>query len=116
MTKLIVSVIITFLFPLIGCPQNLKVSEIQKLNLDFEQNENGYPTKWDNFGSNEYKIYTDSTHAKNGKFSVVIENSDSKSDFKALAVNLPNNYKGKFIRLSGYINANSSDIDHPIPI
>lgn len=78
-------------------------SEIRKLNLDFEQVENGYPKKWENFGSKDYKIYIDSVHAKSGKFSVVIENSENKSEFKALALNIPNNYKGKFIRLSGFI-------------
>lgn len=99
MKKLTISVI-TFLFSIVGCAQT---SEIQKLNLDFEQNNNGYPEKWENFGSNDYKIYIDSTNAKNGKFSAVIENNSDKSEFKALAINLPNNYKGKFIRLSGFI-------------
>ena len=92
--------LITFLFSILGCAQT---SEIKKLNLDFEQNVNSYPDKWENFGSNDYKIYIDSTSAKNGRFSAVIENNSGKSDFKALAINLPNNYKGKFIRLSGFI-------------
>lgn len=100
MNKITISVFITFFISLVGYSQT---SEIQKLNLDFEQNEKDYPTKWENFGSNDYKIYTDSTNAKSGKFSAVIENTENKSDFKALAFNLPNNYNGKFIRLSGYI-------------
>ncbi|WP_159637733.1 S41 family peptidase [Sphingobacterium composti Ten et al. 2007 non Yoo et al. 2007] len=103
MTKLIVSVFVTFLFPLIGCSQNLKISEMQKLNLDFEQNENGYPTRWENFGSKDYKIYIDSTIAKNGKNSVVIENNSEISAYKAIAINLPHNYKGKSIQLKGFI-------------
>ncbi|MBZ0243619.1 MAG: peptidase S41, partial [Bacteroidales bacterium] len=100
MKKLSLSLIITFLFLVFGCTQN---SEIEKLNLDFQQNENGYPAKWENFGSEEYKIYIDSVNVKSGKFSAVIENTDEKSDFKALAISLPNNYNGKFIRLTGYI-------------
>lgn len=100
MKKLSLSLIITFLFLVFGCTQN---SEIEKLNLDFQQNENGYPAKWENFGSEEYKIYLDSVNVKSGKFSAVIENTDKKSDFKALAISLPNNYNGKFIRLTGYI-------------
>ena len=100
MKKLSISIFITFLFSVIGYTQN---SKIQKLNLDFEQNEKGYPTKWENFGNNNYKIYIDSVNVKNGKFSAVIENTENKSDFKALAINLPNNYSGEFIRLSGYI-------------
>lgn len=100
MKKLTLSVIIILLFLNLGCAQT---SEIHKLNLDFEQVENNYPSKWENFGSKDYKIYMDSVNAQNGKNSVVIESQGNKSDFKALAINLPNNYNGKFIRLSGYI-------------
>lgn len=100
MKKLILSLIITLFFFNLGCAQT---SEINKLNLDFEQVENNYPTKWENFGSKNYKIYVDSVNAQKGKISAVIESQGDKSDFKALAINLPNNYNGKFIRLSGYI-------------
>ena len=100
MKKLTLSVIITLFFLNLGCAQT---SEIHKLNLDFEQVENNYPTKWENFGSKDYKIYVDSVNAQKGKISAVIENQGDKSDFKALAINLPNNYNGKFIRLSGYV-------------
>jgi C-terminal processing protease CtpA/Prc len=100
MKKLTLSVITILLFLNLGCAQT---SEIHKLNLDFEQVENNYPSKWENFGSKDYKIYMDSVNAQNGKNSVVIESQGNKSDFKALAINLPNNYNGKFIRLSGYI-------------
>lgn len=100
MKKLTISLFCALSFSLIGYSQN---PEIQKLNLDFEQTEKGHPTKWENFGNNNYKIYSDSTYAKNGKFSAVIENTESKSEFRALAMDLPNNYKGRSIRLSGYI-------------
>lgn len=100
MKKLTVSLFITFFFSLTGCSQT---SQIQKLNLDFEQKEKEYPAKWENFGSNDYKIYIDSTYVKNGKFSAVIEHTGNGSNFKALAINLPDNYNGKFIRLAGYI-------------
>lgn len=76
---------------------------MEELNLDFEQNENGYPEKWENFGSNHYNISIDSTSANSGEFSAVIENIEGKSDFKALAFNLPQNYKGSSIRLTGNI-------------
>lgn len=98
MKKIILLFIV--LLPLIGFTQS---SEIQKLNLDFEQGENGYPINWENFGSSDYRIYLDSANAKNGIFSTVIESTGNKPDFKALAINLPNNYKGKSIRLSGYV-------------
>ena len=45
----------------------------------------------------------DSVNAQKGKTSAVIESQGNKSDFKALAINLPKNYNGKFIRLSGYV-------------
>jgi len=109
MNKLTVSVVITFFFPLIGYSQT---SEIQKPDLDFEQSEKGYPAKWNSFGSDDYKVYTDSINVKSGKFSVVIENTGSKAGFKALAIDLPNNYNGKFIRLSGYIKTENITEGH----
>ena len=108
MKKLTLS-LITFLFSIIGYVQT---SEIQKLNLDFEQNENSYPIEWESFGSNDYKVYIDSTNVKSGKFSAVIEGNNSKSGFKALAINLPNNYKGESIRLSGYIKTENVTDGH----
>lgn len=100
MEKLIIGILITIIYSVVGYSQP---SEIQKLNLDFEQNENGSPANWGNFGSKGYRIYLDSVNKKSGKFSSVIENAENDSDFKALAINIPNNYNGKLIRLSGYI-------------
>lgn len=100
MKKPVASLFITFLSVLTGYAQT---SEVQKLNLDFEQNEKGYPLRWESFGSNDYQVYIDSVTVKKGKYAVVIENTKDKSDYKALGINLPNNYVGKSIRLSGYI-------------
>lgn len=100
MKKLTLSVIITLFILKLGCAQT---SEIQKLNLDFEQVENNYPSKWKSFGNNDYSIHVDSIDVQNGSFSAVIEGQGGKSDFKALAINLPHNYRGKLIRVSGYI-------------
>ncbi|MCD8043512.1 MAG: S41 family peptidase [Tannerellaceae bacterium] len=75
-----------------------------KFNLDFELQENGKPVGWVNYGNSTDLIYLDSTIVKSGKYAAVLENEeDSKSSFKALAFNLPENYKGKQITLSGYI-------------
>lgn len=101
MIKLIVHTFFVFLLIAKGYSQN---SEIQKSNLDFEINENGYPATWENYGgSSSYNISLDSLHSKSGKFSAVIESIANTTDFKALAFSLPDNYKGKSIRLSGYI-------------
>lgn len=103
MKKIILGIFIFFV-SLSGCSQTSKDrNDVQYLNLDFEQNENGYPTDWNKAGSKGYKIYTDSTNAKSGKFSVVIESTGNESGFEAVSVNLPHNYVGKTIRLSGYI-------------
>lgn len=98
MKKLPVNIIFVFFFIQIGYSQAK-----QKLNLDFEQNEKTYPIKWANFGNKDYKIYSDSTNVKSGKFSVVIENDGDISDYKALSFDLPGNYDGKSIRLTGFI-------------
>lgn len=100
MKNLLLVALFTFLFNVFGGAQTPKT---QKLNLDFEQYENGFPSGWEVFGSSGYKIYIDSIHSQSGSVSVIIENSGDESDFKALAFNLPENYNGKSIRLSGYI-------------
>lgn len=97
--KKTILLIIAFLFPFIGNCQTIKESPF---NLDFEQIENDLPLTWQLFGSQDFKVYMDSTNVKNGSSSVVIENTDSEPDFKALALYLPN-YIGKNIRLTAYI-------------
>lgn len=98
MKKTTLGLIITSFFLQSGHAQSK-----QDLNLDFEQTENNFPLNWESFGNKDYKIYTDSTFAKSGKYSVVIENNGATSNFRALAINLPKNYNGKLIRLSGFI-------------
>lgn len=100
--KIISSVVVLFSIFLIGCSQAL-ISTDQDLNFDFEQYEEGFPRKWGQFGADSYKIKVDSLQSKNGRFSVVIENTSDSTGFKALSLTLPKNYKGKSIRLSGYI-------------
>lgn len=74
------------------------------LNFGFEKNGEELIQKWDDFGSPEYLISLDSLNCNSGKYSALIEhNSGNKSDFKALAFTLPENYEGKEITLSGYI-------------
>ncbi len=98
MKQFIITVFLSLCIPLIGNSQNSKL-----LNLDFEQHQNNYPTNWKDFGKPYYKIYTDSTSAISGNYSIVIENNETNSDFRALAIELPDNYNGKRISLSGYI-------------
>jgi len=100
MKKPLISLFLPLLFSLTGYAQT---SEVEKLNLDFEQNEKGFPLRWETFGSKDYQVHMDSVIVKKGKYSVVIENTTHPSDFKALSIQLPHNYIGKSIRLSGYI-------------
>jgi len=101
MKKLTLLSFVAFLFiAQVGCSQH---SVVQYLNLDFEQHTNGFPSKWRGYGGAKYKIYVDSDHAKNGKFSAVIENTGEESKFRTLTIALPSNYQGDSIRLSGYI-------------
>lgn len=70
------------------------------LNLSFEETENNTPKGWSNFGSSDYTITMDHQIKQDGKNSLLIEGS---SGFKAIGINLPENYSGKSITLSGYI-------------
>jgi C-terminal processing protease CtpA/Prc len=101
MNKLIIAVLLAFSFIQNACSQ-VKVTQ-QTLNLDFEQHQNGFPSKWTASGDKDYNVYVDSVNKKSGKFSAVIENNGSKKDFRALSIALPANYEGKSIRLSGFI-------------
>jgi C-terminal processing protease CtpA/Prc len=100
MKRLIAGILLSFFFSTTGYSQT---SQIEKLNLDFERNTNGHPDEWNDYGNNG-KVYTDSVSPFKGKYAAVIENSKSSSNLvKALILTLPENYKGKIIRLSGYI-------------
>lgn len=100
MYKLIITLIFSFFCSIIGYSQT---SEIQKLNLNFEQVANDTIKGWGKFENGDYKVYVDSVNVQNGKYSVVIESQENSSNFKALAIKLPHNYNGKVIRFSGYI-------------
>lgn len=78
-----------------------------KFNFDFEFTEGGHPTGWNNFGSPNYILSLDSIIKKSGKYSACIEYREGKSDFKAWAFTLPENYAGKAITLTGYIKTES---------
>lgn len=98
MKKSLLSIIIAFSFLQIGYCQTT-----EELNLDFEQVKKGYPVHWESMGNADYKVYSDSITTKNGRYSVVIENNSKRSNFKSLSIDLPENYEGKEIRLTGFI-------------
>ncbi len=72
-------------------------------NLDFESVSDNKPIGWKNFGSSDYSISIDTKIAKNGNNSAFIEYDGNSSDFKAWAYNIPADYGGKKIKLTGYI-------------
>ena len=100
MNKIRQSVFAVLLFCSISYAQK---TSLQELNLDFEQVESGFPLHWSTMGNEEYKIYMDSVHVKSGHYAVVLESTSKEEGFKALAISLPANYKGKEIRLAGYM-------------
>ena len=100
--KKIIYTFLTLLISITIYSQNQESAS--KLNFDFETIEKGRPTGWSYFGSDNYTLALDSTHAKNGKYCASIEfKQGTSSDFKAWAFTIPNNYAGKKITLSGYI-------------
>ncbi|MGC3977421.1 MAG: hypothetical protein QM751_03845 [Paludibacteraceae bacterium] len=99
-SKTIVLILFTLFLDTVTYAQD---SKDNGLNLDFEFFSNGAPLNWKTFGNDYYKVYADSICVKNGKYSVVIENTSEDANFKALSFTIPHNYIGKSIRLSGYI-------------
>lgn len=99
--KRAILVILTVAFVLNAACQ---VKDDVKFNFDFELQENGFSAGWGSFGSANYTVRTDSATVRSGKYSAAIEHDrESQADFKALAFNLPENYEGRWITLSGYI-------------
>lgn len=74
-----------------------------KLNFDFEITDGGSPAGWYNFGSPNYVLSMDSNNVKSGKYSASIEIKEGNPNYKAWAFNIPQNYPGKKITLSGFI-------------
>ncbi len=77
--------------------------ETSSFNLNFETVENDNPKGWKVFGGEGYETYLDTTNAKEGKNSVVIQNVGRGGDFRAWAYEIPAKYKGKTIKLTGYV-------------
>ncbi|MEM8892443.1 MAG: peptidase S41, partial [Bacteroidota bacterium] len=79
-------------------------------NLDFEQVKDGKALKWNNFGNGSYKNAIDSEVFHSGKYSASIENKNDDIGFQAFAYTVPAKFKGKKIRLTGFLKTeNVSD-------
>jgi C-terminal processing protease CtpA/Prc len=75
----------------------------KEANLDFEILENNEAKDWSAFGDGNHKISFDANTSQNGSVSGTIESTGATSKFKALAYNIPADFGGKKIKLSGYI-------------
>ena len=101
-TKLFLSIVFLFLL-ITGCSQTKESRS--KLNLSFEDIQNGKPQGWLIYQKQVYRISLDSIHVKSGKYSILIESTGDPGlrDFQPVTLLLPDNYDGKNITLSGYI-------------
>jgi C-terminal processing protease CtpA/Prc len=84
-----------------------KMSMPPSFNLGFEKNVSGntLPDKWIKWGTGDFAIQKDSVAAFDGKYATIIypEPNAKERSFGSVAHQLPANYKGKFIRLEGYM-------------
>jgi C-terminal processing protease CtpA/Prc len=76
---------------------------IPKFNFDFEIAEKGTPVGWTSFGSESYLLAVDSTIVKTGKYAASIEFKEGAPDYRAWKFEIPGNYTGSKITLTGYI-------------
>jgi hypothetical protein len=86
---------------------NAQKLSTSSFNLDFEKNttDSDLPDQWIKWGMKDFVTQRDTNNAIDGKFSTVIypePNAKDKS-FGSVAHRLPANYKGKEIRLEGYM-------------
>lgn len=96
--KILIFTLCSIAFPVCAQKNNTKES----LNLNLDHFTKGFPTGWQEFGQGSYSVKADSLVKQSGNYSLSIENI-SESGYKALTIDLPKNYEGKMIQLSGYI-------------
>ncbi len=93
--------LVALITTLTTCGQKLAIESLA--NYDFERIVEGAPSGWGTFGAKNYTITSDSTVVKQGKYSVLIQLIEGKVGHKASFYEIPNNYTGKKITLSGFI-------------
>lgn len=97
----------------ISCAQEYKLSSAREFNLSFETVELNQPVYWNILGNNNYLHYLDSKQVKHGKYSAVLESTDSSlPKVKAWIFTLPKHLEGKEITLSGYIKTENITDGH----
>lgn len=74
-----------------------------KFNLDFEQYDPNQPLPkdWTNWGS--FPVNKDSVDVKSGRYAVKLISTGDEDSFGSMGYAIPNQYKGKEIKLEGYI-------------
>ncbi len=88
---------VSFLFLFhIGFTQNTS-------NLDFEILKNNIAENWSDFGQGNYKVTFDKSVTQNGKVSGSIQSINNDNTFWALGYNIPVDFSGKKIKLTGYV-------------
>lgn len=80
--------------------QNLK---FEKPNLDFEILEGNKALGWGNFGKADYIKGIDTLEARRGNNSAFIESKEEATTFGALSFNIPADFVGKKLKLTGYM-------------
>jgi len=99
-SNLFFSIVFTFLL-VIGCSHTKDTDS--KLNLSFENIQDGKPQGWFIFQQVNYKVSLDSINVKSGRYSILIESTGDSVNFQPITLPLPDNYDGKKITLCGYI-------------
>ena len=101
-TKFFHSIFLFFLL-VTGCSQNNNQDKNLNLNLNFEDVQNGKPVGWLISTQKNYSVSLDSVTVKSGKYSIAIEFAGDSAYFQPITLQLPHNYEGKIITLTGYI-------------
>lgn len=78
-------------------------NKIQKFNFNFEEAKTSIPSSQNWFVWGSYNVQRDSSMVFTGKYSVKVEDSGDNDSFGCVAFAIPNKYKGKEIKLEGYM-------------
>lgn len=81
----------------------------ENFNLDLEKGEGDKPAGWIFFSKSNYNTTVDTTVFHNGKQSYCMEGKDTKDTFGSLMLNIPVNFTGTKVKISGYFKTEDLD-------
>jgi len=92
-----------YILLLVACSYSTTLFAQHSPYLDFEKTIDDHPEKWMKFGNDAYTTGSDTTYKHQGTYSAFIKKTKEESGFGALAYNIPADFGGRLIKLTGHV-------------